>query len=98
MTHFFFPRHLSYRAVVFLMFMISSVPVMAQPDNSFERSARGRFLGLHQAVELALTTHPLLHEGTANLKASEARTRTGPFPLLSPGLCGRQHGRRRRAL
>ncbi|HZN45279.1 MAG TPA: TolC family protein [Nitrospiraceae bacterium] len=74
MTHFFFPRHLSYRAVVFLMIMISSVPVMAQPDNSFERSAGGRFLGLHQAVELALTTHPLLHEGTANLKASEART------------------------
>ena len=74
MTHCFFPRHLSYAAIVLLMIMMSSVSVMAQPDNSFDRSARGRFLGLQQAVELALTTHPLLHEGTANLKASEART------------------------
>jgi outer membrane protein len=44
----------------------------AQPPTS---SAPGTFLGLQQAVELALTTHPLLQEAAANLKASEARTK-----------------------
>ena len=43
----------------------------AQPPNT---SAPGTFLGLQQAVDLALTTHPLLQEAAANLKASEART------------------------
>ena len=67
-------RHLSYAAIVLLMSLMSSVSVVAQPEDGFDRYARGRFLGLQQAVELALTTHPLLHEGNANLKASEART------------------------
>ncbi len=72
MTHHFL-RRLSCRTIL-LLILIFPVPIMAQPDSSFERSARGRFLGLQQAVELALTKHPLLHEGAANLKASEART------------------------
>jgi outer membrane protein len=46
----------------------------AQPSDKPDRSGRGRFLGLQQAVETALTTHPLLQEASANLKASEART------------------------
>jgi outer membrane protein len=50
----------------------------AQPSDKsvdkLERSGRGRFLGIQQAVELALAGHPLLQEASANLKASEART------------------------
>ena len=56
-----------------MIFLMSIVSVVAQPEDGFDRSARGRFLGLQQAVELALTI-PLLDEGNANLKASEART------------------------
>jgi len=36
--------------------------------------ANGSFLGVRQAVDLAVTHHPILLEGAANLKASEART------------------------
>ena len=36
--------------------------------------SRGSFLGVQQAVDLAVKNHPMLIEGTANLKASEART------------------------
>lgn len=35
---------------------------------------RGGFLGLRQAVELGLSKHPVLQEGSANVKAAEART------------------------
>ncbi len=35
---------------------------------------QGSFLGVQQAVDLAVKYHPLLMEGLANLKASEART------------------------
>jgi outer membrane protein len=37
-------------------------------------SAQGRFLGLKQAIELALSKHPLLQVADANVKAAEART------------------------
>lgn len=36
--------------------------------------SRGSFLGIQQAVEIAVKNHPMLIEGQANLKASEART------------------------
>ncbi|HPV83171.1 MAG TPA: TolC family protein, partial [Nitrospira sp.] len=36
--------------------------------------SRGSFLGVQQAVETAVKNHPMLMEGQANLKASEART------------------------
>ena len=36
--------------------------------------SQGSFLGVQQAVEIAVKNHPMLLEGAANLKASEART------------------------
>lgn len=36
--------------------------------------SHGSFLGVQQAVDLAVKNHPILLEGAANLKASEART------------------------
>jgi outer membrane protein len=47
-------------------------PVHLSTDKSDE--IRGQFLGLKQAVELALEKHPLLQAATANRKAAEART------------------------
>ena len=50
-------------------------PTSAQPlERSSETPPRGSFLGLQNAVELALQNHPTVQEGNANLKASEART------------------------
>ena len=34
----------------------------------------GSFLGVQRAVDIAVKNHPMLLEGAANLKASEART------------------------
>ena len=59
--------------LVVLLFLFPAY-LNAQSSTKADQSARGRFLGLQQAVELALTTHPLLQEASANLKASEART------------------------
>ncbi|MGH7185099.1 MAG: hypothetical protein ACREIB_02320, partial [Pseudomonadota bacterium] len=50
-------------------------PAAAQPDKpAAEPGLHGSFLGLRQAVELALHKHPVVQEGSANLKAAAART------------------------
>lgn len=64
-------RPFLYRTSILLSLFLLPSHLEAQPPDT---SARGRFLGLQQAVDLALTKHPLLQEATANLKASEART------------------------
>ena len=61
-------------AALFVTLVLLPAHIGAQPADTVDRSGRGRFLGLQQAVELALTSHPLLQEASANLKASEART------------------------
>ncbi len=51
------------------------VPTAAQPLKlASEPPPRGSFLGLQQALDIALQQHPVVQEGAANLKASEART------------------------
>jgi len=44
----------------------------SQPPS--ESSSRGSFLGIQEAIDLALKNHPAVQEANANLKASEART------------------------
>ncbi|HEX2055495.1 MAG TPA: TolC family protein [Nitrospiraceae bacterium] len=66
-----YPLH--YGSLVLMLLFLPS-QVGAQPPDKIDRSGQGRFLGLQQAVELAVTSHPLLQEAAANLKASEART------------------------
>jgi outer membrane protein len=44
------------------------------PTRASEPPARGSFLGLQQAVELALEHHPVVQEAGATLKAATART------------------------
>lgn len=61
-------------ASVLFIFLFLPSHLAAQPSTKGDPSGRGRFLGLQQAVELALTTHPLLQEASANLRVSEART------------------------
>lgn len=58
-----------------LAFLGGPAPASAQPLKlSSEPPPRGSFLGLQQALELALQNHPAVQEANANLKASEART------------------------
>jgi outer membrane protein len=49
---------------------------MTKPSNGSAKQIdpQGRFLGLRQAVEIALEKHPTLQAADANLKAAEART------------------------
>ncbi len=59
---------------------LTSVMTLAANAQSFSPPAtespmlQGGFLSLQQAVDTALARHPVVQEGTANLKASEART------------------------
>ena len=56
--------------------IITMIPALAgaQPADSMQPVARGRFLGLQQAVEISLQNHPLVQEANAGLMASSART------------------------
>ena len=45
----------------------------AETDQPFTLP-HGSFLGVERAVDIAVKNHPMLLEGAANLKASEART------------------------
>ncbi|MGE0278215.1 MAG: TolC family protein [Nitrospiraceae bacterium] len=63
-----------YASLLVVLLFLFPAHLNAQSSTKADQPARGRFLGLQQAVELALTTHPLLQEASANLKASEART------------------------
>lgn len=55
------------------MFLIIPNGLLAQPPGSLDASAKGRFLGLEQAIETALQSHPIVLEGNASLQASSAR-------------------------
>lgn len=55
--------------------MPSSPPTKASPASVRDGiPAQGGFLSLQQAVDTAIAKHPVMQEGEANLKASEART------------------------
>ncbi len=59
--------------VILMLFLAAPGWVMAQLAGSMEETAKGRFLGLQQAIEMGLQHHPLVQEGTAGLEASVAR-------------------------
>jgi outer membrane protein len=62
-------------AALLVCLPLTSHPVAAQPDKpAAEPGLHGSFLGLRQAVEFALQKHPVVQEGSANLKAATART------------------------
>ena len=50
----------------------AAYPVTLPP--TLEPPIRKGFLGLRQAIELGVAHHPVLQEGSANVKAAEART------------------------
>jgi outer membrane protein len=61
--------------VITVIGMFLTIPngLLAQPPGSLDASAKGRFLGLEQAIETALQSHPIVLEGNASLQASSAR-------------------------
>lgn len=62
-------------AALLVCLALTSYPAAAQPDKpAAEPGMHGSFLGLRQAVEFALHKHPVVQEGSANLKAATART------------------------
>jgi len=80
--------------IVFLLTLVMAstwlVPFSstAQPiaKREAEPPARGSFLGMQQAIELALRYHPLVQEADATLKAATARTdqaRSNYYPQVS---------------
>jgi len=54
--------------------LVTPTFIPAQPPGSTEDFAKGRFLGLQQAIETSLQHHPLVQEANAGLMASTART------------------------
>ena len=67
-------------AALMAMLLLLCCPAQAaaqkarQPEASGQAGVPGGFLGLRQAVEIALQKHPLLQAADANQKAAEART------------------------
>jgi outer membrane protein len=63
------------RVPAFFLFLavLTAGHAEAQPRTS-EPPPRGSFLGVQQAIELALDNHPLVQEAGATLKAASART------------------------
>lgn len=63
-------------SVVLALFTALSLPTLAtaQPSGSVDAAAKGRFLGLQQAIETGLQNHPIVQEANAGLAASSART------------------------
>ena len=58
-----------------LISLLTPSYLSAQPQGrTSEPPPRGSFLGLQQAIELALHRHPLVLEAGATLKAATART------------------------
>ena len=59
-----------------VMIIALAVPalVSAQPIGSVDSPAKGRFLGLQQAIETGLQNHPIVQDANAGLAASTART------------------------
>ena len=64
------------RSTTLLFIMMLAIPSLtqAQPAGSGDAAAKGRFLGLQQAVETGLQNHPIVQEANAGLAASSART------------------------
>ena len=64
------------RSTTLLFIMMLAIPSLtqAQPTGSGDAAAKGRFLGLQQAVETGLQNHPIVQEANAGLAASSART------------------------
>ncbi len=64
-----------YGLIALLALTSASLPILtqAQPAGSGDSAARGRFLGLHTAIETGLQNHPLVQEVNAGLLASSAR-------------------------
>jgi len=62
--------------IALALFTALAIPSIAgaQPAGSPEAAARGRFLGLQQAIEAGLQNHPIVQEANAGLLASAART------------------------
>ena len=61
-------------ALLFTMMLAIPALAMAQPAGSIDATAKGRFLGLQQAIEAGLQNHPIVQEANAGLAASSART------------------------
>ncbi len=61
-------------AVLTTLLLLSPAPGQAQPAGSGDAAAKGRFLGLQQAIENGLQNHPIVQEANAGLAASNART------------------------
>lgn len=61
-------------ALLFALLLTIPAPAMAQPTGSGDVTAKGRFLGLQQAIETGLQNHPVVQEANAGLAASSART------------------------
>ncbi len=59
---------------VFLLSLAMTTLAGAQPAGSADSFAKGRFLGLQQAIEAGLQNHPIVQEANAGLTASSART------------------------
>lgn len=70
------PNTLTMMSLALLTGLVLTVqPAGAQPDKpAVEPGLSGSFLGLRQAVELSLHKHPVIQEGSANLRAAAART------------------------
>lgn len=56
--------------------ILMTIPALAnaQPTGSSDAAAKGRFLGIQQAIETGLQNHPIVQEANAGLAASSART------------------------
>lgn len=61
-------------AVLTAFLMLCPAPGQAQPSGSGDAGAKGRFLGIQQAIETGLQNHPIVQEANAGLAASNART------------------------
>src|SRR5688500_3857648 len=61
--------------IVLLPLVTITTYAQAQTANSVsEPLVRGSFLGLRQALDIALQKHPILEEASASMKAATART------------------------
>ncbi|MGQ0812421.1 MAG: TolC family protein [Nitrospiraceae bacterium] len=76
MSHFTVPRISFLLGLIMGWVLLVPSPLTAQSINKrpVEPPVRGSFLGLQQAIELALQHHPLVQEANATLKAATARS------------------------
>ncbi len=65
---------LSLSLFIILLPLVITPVAGAQPTDPIDTAAKGRFLGLQQAIEAGLQNHPIVQEANAGLMASTART------------------------